>query len=89
MQSKIKIIPKLALTIEIDGKKVSGCFRIDSEWNGLLKLSCDAPMGHIIIRPIAGLVRSEQYVPKIFGGCLSNQLPPAIEAEVISHNLNL
>lgn len=88
MSSKIKITPKLVLTVEIDGKKSTGSFFIESEWNGLIKLKCDSPIGNVIIRPLGPMKRSEQYVPRLFGGNLNTPSPPSIEAELISHDLH-
>lgn len=80
---KVKITPSVDLKIEIDGNAINGTFRIESEWEGFIKLRCDGPCATVIVRKPALAMNPYDYVPTIFGGGQNPEKLKSIETEVV------
>ena len=65
---KAKLIPSKIINIEIDGKPVPGNFRVESEWEGFMKLVCDSPIQTIIVYKPESPKNPWDYIDSIFGG---------------------
>mgnify|MGYP006313824397 FL=1 len=65
---KAKLIPSNSITIELDGKPVQGTFKLESEWEGFMKLVCDSPHNAIIVYKPKSPVNPWDYILPIFGG---------------------
>lgn len=86
---KIKLIPSKEITVEIDGVRVPGVFKVESEWNGLLKLVCTGPCSSIIIQKPNRVGNPYDYIAPIFGGGQAPEKMEAIEAEVLSTDIQI
>lgn len=80
---KAKLIPSTEMTLEIDGNPVRGNFTIESEWEGFLKLRCNAPCATVIVRKPALAMNPYDFVPTIFGGGQKPEALKSIEVEVV------
>lgn len=80
---KARITIKQTFTVEIDGKPVSGDFKIASDWEGMVKLECSGPCGSLIIHPPPHLIHVHDLVPKMLGGNVQNGKEITFEAEVV------
>jgi len=65
---KAKLIPSNIITIELDGKPVQGSFRLESEWEGFMKLVSDAPRETIIVYKPKSPSNPWDFILPIFGG---------------------
>lgn len=81
MRAKITI--KQTYEVEIDGKPVNGSFQEDSEWEGMIRLKSDSPMGSLIIQNITKSANSYDLIPKILGGNLPVGKEITFEADVV------
>jgi hypothetical protein len=80
---RAKIIVKQHFEIEIDGKPVNGSYRIVGDWEGMVKLSCDGPVGALIIHSPDKPKNSYDLIPKMLGGNAINGAEITFEAEVV------
>lgn len=81
---KASITIRQTFVVEIDGKPVNGEFKIAESWEGMVKLSCDAPVGTLIIeRPSISRANIYDLIPKMLGGNCENGKELKFEAEVI------
>lgn len=78
-----KITLRQTFTVEIDGQPVIGAYTIEGDWEGMIKLKCDGPVGSLIIHPPAKRVQVHDLVPKMLGGNAKNGEPISFEAEVV------
>jgi hypothetical protein len=65
---KAKLIPSNIITIELDGKPVQGSFKLESEWEGFMKLVCDSPHNTIIVYKPKSPTNPWNFILPIFGG---------------------
>ncbi len=65
---KAKLIPSNTISIELDGKPVPGTFKLESEWEGFMKLVCDSPINTIIVYKPKSPTNPWDYILPIFGG---------------------
>ena len=87
---KAKLIPPNSITIELDGKLIPGTFKLESEWEGFMKLVSDAPHNTIIVYKPKSPVNPWDYILPIFGG--GNQTigkVDSIETDVVASTVNL
>ncbi len=84
---KVKIIPQIRLTLEIDGEPVSGTFKLEGIWNGLACLSgADGRSQKVIIKhPGVSHLNVYDSVLKLFGGNAQSDADiKPVEAEGVS-----
>lgn len=68
----------------VDGVELPGTFKVDSEWEGFVKLRCDSPCSTIIIRkPHVPHINIYDLIPKLFGGKRESNKPLEIKAEEV------
>lgn len=65
---KAKLIPSNSISIELDGKPVAGTFKLESEWEGFMKLVCKSPVNTIIVYKPKSPQNPFDYLSPIFGG---------------------
>lgn len=80
----VKIIPTDKFRLEVDGKLIHGEFHVESEWEGMIKLSSDGPINHFIVKkPNLKHLNVYDYVPLIFGGGQNPKALQSVIAEVV------
>lgn len=82
----------ITLEIELNGTKVRGTFTLESEWNGLMKLVCNSPIMHLIIkRPNHSHLNQFDKLHPIFGGNVANWMkdPQTLEIEAVAHSIDI
>lgn len=65
---KATLKPCNEVEVEIEGTKLPGRFRIVSEWEGFIKLACDAPRQELIVHQLSRPANPWDFIPAIFGG---------------------
>lgn len=66
---KVKIVPNITLSLEIDGEKIAGEFKLDGTWNGFACLRSTGPCRLVIIEhPHISHLNVYDSVLKLFGG---------------------
>lgn len=86
---KAKIIPSKNVTVEIDGRPISGNFRVESEWEGFMKLVSDSPRETIIVYKPARPQNPWDFILPIFGGGQSPEKTESIETDVVASTVKL
>lgn len=84
---KIKIIPQIRLTLEIDGERIDGEFKLDGLWNGLACLRGAGGECRYVIIKHPGISHLNVYdsVLKLFGGNAASDADiKPVEAEGVS-----
>ena len=81
---KAKIIPSKSVTVEIDGKPVQGNFRVESEWEGFMKLVSDSPINIIIVYKPSRPQNPWDFILPVFGGGQSPEKTESIEIDVVA-----
>lgn len=86
---KAKLIPSNEISLEIDGKPVTGKFRVESEWEGFMKLKCESPIFTIIVYKPEAPSNPWDFIAPIFGGgkqAIGNV--ESIEVEVVASTVS-
>lgn len=65
---KAKLIPSNSISIELDGKPIPGDFKLESEWEGFMKLVSTSPVNTIIVYKPKVPSNPWDYILPIFGG---------------------
>ncbi len=74
-------------SVEIDGKIIRGKWEVTGEWEGMMKLECQAPTMWIIIEKPAPLPNIYSVAHPIFGGNkIQAQALPVTQATIIKHS---
>ena len=81
---KAKIIPSKDVSVEIDGKPLQGKFRVESEWEGFIKLVSNAPRETLIVYKPKSPENPWDFISSIFGGGQSPLNTESIETEVVA-----
>ena len=84
---KVTIIPSNTVSIEIDGKPISGSFQIVSEWEGFLKLESSSPRNSLIVKKPPSPNNPFDFIQAIFGGGQAPDKTKSIEADLIASTL--
>lgn len=85
---KLEIKPSLRLKLFIDGKEVSGDFKVVGEWEGLVQLECTGPCAKVIIhKPHIANLNVYDFLPSMFGGNHKGSQFATVEAEIVSQDI--
>lgn len=89
---KVKITPKITLTLEIDGEHVDGTFKLDGIWNGLacLRGTGGQVQSVVIKQPAISHLNVYDAVLKVFGGNAQSDADiKPVEAEGVTKTFEL
>lgn len=89
MSHEVKIKQVTSFLVEVDGKVVPGDWRMESDWNGMIELKCNAPIQSIIIhKPSTSHLNAYDNLHPLFGGNVEawKKGVPSVKVCVVKHS---